>query len=95
MSDWVVYIIYCSDESLYTGISNDVEKRYAQHVAQKGAKYFRGRKPEKLVYLEEGHDRSSATKREIEIKKLTRDNKKQLIFSNRNQIQKIEFEGGD
>ncbi len=95
MSDWVVYIIYCSDESLYTGISNDVEKRYAQHVAQKGAKYFRGRKPEKLVYLEEGHDRSSATKREIEIKKLSRDNKKQLIFSNRNQIQKIEFEGGD
>jgi len=95
VSDWVVYIIYCSDESLYTGISNDVEKRYAQHVAQKGAKYFRGRKPEKLVYLEEGHDRSSATKREIEIKKLSRDNKKQLIFSNRNQIQKIEFEGGD
>lgn len=95
MSDWVVYMIYCSDESLYTGISNDVEKRYAQHVAQKGAKYFRGRKPEKLVYLEEGHDRSSATKRELEIKKLSRDNKKQLIFSNGNQIQKIEFEGND
>ena len=79
-------MIYCSDESLYTGISNDVEKRYAQHVAQKGAKYFRGRKPEKLVYLEKGHDRSSATKREIEIKKLSRENKKQLIFSNGNQI---------
>ncbi len=92
MSDWVVYIIYCSDKSLYTGISNDVEKRYAQHVAQKGAKYFRGRKPEKLVYLEEGHDRSSATKREIEIKKLSRDNKKQLILSHRNQIQNIEFD---
>ncbi len=92
MSDWAVYMIYCSDESLYTGISNDVEKRFAQHLAQKGAKYFRGRKPKKLVYLEQGHNRSSATKREMEIKKLSRENKIQLIFLMENQIQNVKFD---
>jgi putative endonuclease len=85
-------MIYCSDKSLYTGITNDVDKRYAQHVAQKGAKYFRGRKPKKLVYLEAGHDRSSATKREIKIKKLSRVDKIQLLFSKENPIQNKELD---
>ena len=79
-------MIHCSDDSLYTGITTNVEKRYQQHATQQGAKYFRARKPEQLVYIESGHDRSSATKREMEIKKLLRVDKIQLIFSISNQI---------
>lgn len=79
LTNWFVYIIHCSDESLYTGITTDIEKRYTAHTLQLGAKYFRGRKPRQLVYLESGHDRSSATKREMEIKKLKRMDKIKLI----------------
>jgi len=79
-------MILCSDNSLYTGISNDVERRIVQHAGQRGAKYFRGRKPEQLVYLESGHDRSSASQREAAIKKLRRPDKERLIQSERNEI---------
>jgi len=79
-------MIYCTDGSLYTGITTDVERRYMQHAEQKGAKFFRGRKPSELVYKESGHDRSSATKREINIKQLSRANKILLISSMDNQI---------
>lgn len=78
--NWHVYIILCSDQSLYTGISNDVARRFQQHTAQQGARYFRGRTPLKLVYVESGHDRSSASKRECAIKKLTRTQKLALIM---------------
>lgn len=77
---WYVYIILCSDKSLYTGITTDVERRFAQHVAGTGAKYFRGRTPYRLVYLEGGHDRSSASRREAQIKKL-RSSDKWLLFA--------------
>ena len=64
-----------------------MEKRYTQHASQQqGAKYFRGRKPKQLVYRESGHNRSSATKREMEIKKLSRADKIQLLSSSANQI---------
>lgn len=89
MSGWFVYMIHCTDGTFYTGISTDVKKRYTQHETQKGAKYFRGRKPKQLVYQESGHDRSSASKREIEIKKLSRVNKMQLILSTENQIKHV------
>ncbi len=79
-------MIECSDQSLYTGISNDVERRYQQHLAQTGAKYFRARKPKALVYLEFAADRSAAAKREIAIKKMMRSKKIQLIGSNTNQL---------
>ncbi len=79
MKTWFVYIIHCTDDSLYTGITTDIERRYKQHGLQRGAKYFRGRQPKKLVYQENGHNRSSASKREIAIKKLSRANKLQLI----------------
>ena len=82
-------MIYCTDGSLYTGITTDVERRYMQHVEQKGAKYFRGRKPSKMVYQESGHDRSSATKREIDIKKLSRADKILLISSMNNQMSSL------
>ncbi len=81
MRAWFVYIIHCSDDSLYTGITTDLERRYKQHSQQQGAKYFRGRQPKELVYQESGHNRSTASKREMEIKKLSRLNKLQLIAS--------------
>lgn len=78
---WFVYIIKCSDDTLYTGITTDVERRYAEHNNQQGAKYFRGRKPVKIVFQEAGYTRSTASKREIEIKKLSKANKIRLIQS--------------
>ena len=70
---WSVYIILSSDNSLYTGITNDVAKRWQAHTqGPGGAKYFRGRSPRQLVYIEEGFNRSTASKREAEIKKLSR-----------------------
>lgn len=86
MKEWKVYIIQCSDGSLYTGITIDVAKRYQQHLSQQGAKYFRAREPEKLVYLESEHDRSSASKREYSIKQLSRKEKLVLIDSKLNQL---------
>jgi putative endonuclease len=81
---WLVYIILCSDETLYTGITIDVARRFNQHAQGQGAKYFRCRQPKQLVYVEIGHDRSSATKREVSIKKLNRYKKLQLINSDHN-----------
>ncbi|VAW80038.1 COG2827: putative endonuclease containing a URI domain [hydrothermal vent metagenome] len=85
-NNWQVYIILCSDNSLYTGISNDVERRMQQHASQRGARYFRGRQPQQLVYLESGHNRSSASIREAAIKKLHRLNKEALIRSRGNEM---------
>lgn len=77
--NWLVYIILCSDGSLYTGITNDLERRLRQHADRRGAKYFRGRLPGPVVYLERGHDRSSASRREAAIKKLSPQAKRRLI----------------
>ncbi|MDD5412189.1 MAG: GIY-YIG nuclease family protein [Methylobacter sp.] len=84
--NWQVYIILCTDDTLYTGITNDVARRFNQHVDKQGAKYFRGRQPKQLVYVEPGHDRSSASKREVVIKKLPRLEKLQLLGSDINKI---------
>lgn len=83
---WSVYIIRCSDGSLYTGITNDVQRRFHDHARGLGAKYFRGRQPKELVYVETGHDRSSASKREIAIKKLPRLRKLRLLSSDLNRV---------
>ena len=69
---WQVYIILCSDRSLYTGITKNIERRYRQHKEGKNAKYFRGWDPLDIVYLENGHTRSTAAKREAAIKALSR-----------------------
>ena len=82
--NWQVYIIICKDNSLYTGITTDVQRRFAQHLTGTGAKYFRGHSPLRLVYLEDGHDRSSASRREAEIKKLRPEDKRRLIESPEN-----------
>jgi putative endonuclease len=83
--NWQVYIILCSDKSLYTGITTDVTRRLLQHAAGQGAKYFRGRRPEKVLYLETGHTRSSASRREAEIKSLTHSGKCLLAAMVRNE----------
>lgn len=89
MSDWLVYMIRCSDDSLYTGITNNVERRIRQHVQLRGARYFRARKPQQLVYVELGHDRSSASKREAQIKSLDRCGKVRLVRSAQNEISSL------
>jgi len=85
---WQVYMILCSDNSLYTGITTNVQRRFSQHLGGTGARYFRGHTPERLVYLETGHDRSSASCREAEIKKLRPNEKRQLIISSANRLER-------
>lgn len=87
--DWQLYIILCSDNSLYTGITTDIERRFSQHASGTGAKYFRGRQPVKVVYMESGHTRSSASKRELEIKLMSHAEKGVLISSNMNAINRL------
>lgn len=76
--NWCVYMILCSDDSLYTGITTDMERRFQQHAEGRGAKYFRGRSPKQTVYLEQGLSRSLAARREIQIKALSRSEKLNL-----------------
>ena len=78
---WFVYVLRCSDDSLYAGITTDVCRRVEEHNAggPKSAKYTRNRRPVFLEYQEQCDDRSSATKREMAIKKLTRKQKLALI----------------
>ncbi|ABB31672.1 GIY-YIG domain nuclease, putative [Geobacter metallireducens GS-15] len=76
---WQVYIILCSDNSLYTGITTDLDRRFRQHAGGTGAKYFRGRRPLRVVYLENDHSRSSAASREAKIKAMGRTEKMNLI----------------
>ena len=77
--NWYLYILRCGDGTLYTGITNNVEKRLAAHRSGKGAKYTRGRGPLELVYREELSDHSAALKREHEVKALSRQEKEKLI----------------
>ena len=72
-------MLECSDNSIYTGITNNLEKRLKTHQSGNGAKYLRGRLPIKLVYKENLINRSEATKREIYIKKMSKKEKKKLI----------------
>jgi len=76
---WTCYLLRCADETLYCGITNDLEKRLAAHNAGEGAKYTRGRAPMKLIYQEVCTDKSAALKREIEIKRLSREKKLALV----------------
>ncbi len=77
---WFVYIVEADDGSYYTGISTDVKRRFDEHSGKPGgAKYFNGRRPDAVVNEEAGFNRSSASKREAEIKKLNRQQKLALI----------------
>ena len=79
--DWYVYILRCADNSLYTGITIDVDKRLKEHngLINNGAKYTQSRRPVKLVYQEIADSRSAASKREHSIKKLKKSEKELLI----------------
>ncbi len=86
---WFVYIIQTTTGILYTGIATDVERRFTEHCAtyhgqpkslvKKGAKFFRGHQPERVVYKEAVNSRSEATKRELAIKKMSRAAKLKLL----------------
>ena len=79
MSEWYVYILRCTDDTLYTGVATDLEARVATHNAGKGAKYTRGRRPVVLVYQETAIDRAAAQRREAEIKRMGVEGKRQLV----------------
>ncbi len=72
---WIVYILECSDRSLYTGITNDLARRLDQHNRGAGAKYTKTRRPLRLRYTEELGTKSAALKREAAIKSLPRTGK--------------------
>lgn len=76
--NWTLYILECGDGTLYTGISDNLEKRLAAHRAGKGAKYTRGRSPIFLRYTESCESHSQALRREIEVKRLSRSEKMKL-----------------
>lgn len=80
-SEWIVYIVRCHDESLYTGITTDIDRRIRQHNAGTASRYTRSRRPVKLVYNESRGSHSLALKRELAIKAQTRKAKEALIKS--------------
>ncbi len=85
-SNWFVYIIQSEKGHLYTGITTDVERRFKEHAdsTKKGAKYFRGKVPVEVVFQKNFKDRSSASKYESLVKKMTRANKLKLILGRPN-----------
>ena len=78
---WFVYILRCSDNSLYTGVTTDLQRRIKEHNSNGkiAAKYTRARQPVTLVYYEKAANRSDACKREYQIKQLTKPQKERLI----------------
>jgi putative endonuclease len=76
---WFLYIVTCSDGTLYTGITTDIQRRIEEHNALKGAKYVRGKVPVKLVYSEEYATMQEAARREWVVKKMRRADKLKLI----------------
>jgi putative endonuclease len=76
---WIVYILECSDTSLYTGITNDLERRLEEHRTGRGAKYTKHRSPLRVRYTEHRRTKSAALTREAAIKSLTRAEKLALI----------------
>lgn len=79
MKKWHLYIVRCRDGSLYTGIATDVERRFAEHQENKGAKYLRGRGPLQLVFKKQIGKRESALKIERLVKKLTKVKKEKIV----------------
>jgi putative endonuclease len=85
MNVWYVYMLKCSDDTLYTGIAKDVAKRIYEHNHDdvRGSRYTRVRRPVRLAYQEPAHSRSEATQRERHIRRLTRKQKEALIKETR------------
>jgi UV DNA damage endonuclease len=76
---WSLYVLRCADGSLYTGITNDVPRRYKQHNAGTASRYTRSRLPVELMYQESQSSRSDALKRELAVKAMSREAKESLI----------------
>ena len=81
MSEWFVYIILTEKKRLYTGITTDLKRRYQEHSGElpRGAKFFRSDRPSKIVYFEQCENRSVASIKEVEIKKMNRQQKDNFI----------------
>ncbi|PCK06681.1 MAG: endonuclease [Alteromonadaceae bacterium] len=80
ISSWFIYILQCADKTYYTGITTDLDRRVEEHNSSaKGARYTRAKRPVRLVYSEPCDNRSEASKREHQIKKLTRSQKEGLV----------------
>lgn len=80
---WYVYVLLCSDNSFYCGITKDIERRLKQHngIIKGGAKYTRGRRPCIVIYKKKASDRSEASKKEYSFKKLNRKNKEKFLLN--------------
>lgn len=76
---WAVYLLRCCDDSLYCGVSTDVVRRVREHRAGRGSKYVASRLPCTPVYIEIGHDRSSALKREHQVKSMSKRDKERMV----------------
>lgn len=81
VQSWYLYILRCADASLYTGITCDLARRLKQHNLGQGAKYTRGRGPVTLAYVENCPDRSQASRREYAVKRMSLEQKRDLIAS--------------
>jgi len=92
--NWLVYIIRTSDGQLYTGITTDIQRRWQEHSSGKGgARYFRAHKPESLCLTEQYPDRSSASKRESEIKKMAKSAKETLVAHHQLSVELLPLTG--
>jgi len=78
-SAWHVYMLRCADQTLYTGVTKDLQARLTQHNRGKASRYTRARLPVAIVYAEPANDHGAALRREIQIKKLARAEKEKLI----------------
>lgn len=84
--EWTVYILECGDGTLYTGITDDLERRLQAHAEGRGAKYTRGRGPLKLRYRETAPDKSAALKRECALKRLRKKEKLAIIYEKESEM---------
>jgi len=90
-STWFVYLLRCADNSLYAGITTDLKRRLNEHNhTNKGAKYTRARRPVTLVFAENAQDKSSASKQEYKIRKLTKV-KKELLVKNNDVVEYLKY----
>lgn len=83
---WHVYMVRCEDDSLYAGVTTDIERRMREHNAGKGARYTRSRRPVALVYTEKARSQSEALQREVQIKKMTKQKKENLVQGQRKDV---------
>jgi putative endonuclease len=79
LGNWFLYILKCSDTTLYTGITNDLQRRLERHNAGSASRYTRSRRPVKLIYYERCRNKSSALKKECSVKSLSREEKENYI----------------